>query len=1301
MPLLHTDITGLTVSGAVLGFAWTGDAPLLFDSANGKVALYFRGATDQFFVAYYDTNTARVQINLGDASDHTQAKLAFTARVAGAASNEASITVTDGPSAATCTVIIANPATGITETWNEVPRDPACFAAVLNGALKTPLFVAQFAATEANANGQVTALVVQGSIRQDIPAGATLLIGNSKVTVSQAVGKTEPAIAIEPANLTANKGDAIYLLEYDYETHASTNRALDSLKNGSLSFGVNVVTSTGQVQNGSATGNGAPSCQWLGDKPGVAFAFDAQGGFPCQSDATKFALFDVEGDVTLEIWVKPGFPGQDVMPLIHHHSDSGNYMLGLKQDLSALALDGVDDSVSVTFHVPQTETTHELWFKTTKADDTDTPKAGGGLFCLTGGQGAYDASIYLENGELTTRLWKFDPVEAISTTDLNLLADGQWHHVAHVYGTLDDGTKGQRLYVDGVLRASGILEMSSFHWQTGIIIGASPLTGSAPQFFKGAIDEVRVWDVARTAEQINGSMKRRARANEPGLIGCWRFNSGAVKDYSKNRNDGNVHSNPTNVASALPVYAAFAGVGTKFLKTKQASCDDWTHLAAVYNQSYALQFDGTTAYLDAGNDATLDISRDLTIEAFIRLDELGRTRGILTKGKTEDSTKEDVSYALWIDETGHLVFAFEAEGTLRKFGSDATVASGTFCKVAVTREHVVEVAGGAATAEQFEEIKLFIDSTSKTSRYTEESAGSNGKPLEIGKAWPNGGQEAFFKGALSEVRVWNTVVEPANICAENLQGREKGLVGWWRFEENTGNIAYDSKSNNHATLKGGASWTKDPNPNGSSLVLYQNGVAVPMEAMTATDAGDKLFALGACQSSGGNRLLGTSDEVRIWQVARTPEQIADNMFRHLLGEKEGLVAYYSFEDDTSTEVKDQSLRGNDLTRSIPVAPDAPSRTVLSTAPISNDAPQVRSALAGVKTAFQDVIASAPAVQEYGDLQTDESGNMTGILKRCYSFIKDGHWHLITGYKVGNLVAEWVGQVQFDPQLMGFIEGAPPVPSENLTQADTDYNKASAVALTEAEDKNYTYSSSKDSGFDMLVEASATAGFSSHSSVLVGAGAGVGAMVITGGETDLEETTFKAGVKTSFELTQGWLNDASVSAGVKTTRASKLELHGRLEEDDAARYPWQAKIGRRFSPANVGFALVQSETADVFALRLEHNGALVSYQMRPNPDIPKDWNIITFPLNPRYVKQGTLDGKIGSDPDPNYPNALNYSSDSSYFKPIHAYGLKNRIVRQQEEVKAYYDQYNAGDKGRSGKHSDLPQIQKRNLVNTYV
>jgi hypothetical protein len=71
-----------------------------------------------------------------------------------------------------------------------------------------------------------------------------------------------------------------------------------------------------------------------------------------------------------------------------------------------------------------------------------------------------------------------------------------------------------------------------------------------------------------------------------------------------------------------------------------------------------------------------------------------------------------------------------------------------------------------------------------------------------------------------------------------------------------------------------------------------------------------------------------------------------------------------------------------------------------------------------------------------------------------------------------------------------------------------------------------------------------------------------------------------------------------------------------------------EIGRRFVFNNVGFALVQSDTADIYALRMEHNQSLIAFRFQPNPDIPKDWNLVPFQMNPRYVRQGTLDGRVG-------------------------------------------------------------------------
>ena len=125
----------------------------------------------------------------------------------------------------------------------------------------------------------------------------------------------------------------------------------------------------------------------------------------------------------------------------------------------------------------------------------------------------------------------------------------------------------------------------------------------------------------------------------------------------------------------------------------------------------------------------------------------------------------------------------------------------------------------------------------------------------------------------------------------------------------------------------------------------------------------------------------------------------------------------------------------------------------------------------------------------------------GVFKRCYGYVDAaGGWNLITGFKVGDMTTEWVGQVQFAPQLIGFMEGAPPVPSENLTVQDS-YADASSVALTEAISTNYTYANSRDSGFNASFELGAS--FGDKSQTFVGLveieaplGIGVGEMELT-------------------------------------------------------------------------------------------------------------------------------------------------------------------------------------------------------------
>ncbi|MCD9193450.1 LamG domain-containing protein [Streptomyces albireticuli] len=755
------------------------------------------------------------------------------------------------------------------------------------------------------------------------------------------------------------------------------------------------------------------------------------------------------------------------------------------------------------------------------------------------------------------------------------------------------------------------------------------------------------------------------------------------------------------------------GVGDRFVAGLDPVPDArWTHIAAVYGQSWAVRLDGQ-ASLEVEHADDLDLKGDLTLEVFFRTDALGRRQGLVSKGRLASGDGGGVPYQLTIAEDGLLALAMElGDGTIVRACSSAKVVPGRCHRVAVVRKagrEMVEDKGqttvqatgpdgkpstltfpavkGMSTRHYFD-ISFTLDGQpAGSTRIRVEAPLGTESALELGCGWER--QEPYhFAGDISEVRIWNTD-RPVNCHGKGLGRREQGLVAHWRFEENEGATARDERDAHPAKLRH-AEWTKNPDPRGSAFQLYIDGRPVPSEPLNQAKAlgevgyGAQQFALGgrAVEKKGiWGRFSGTLDEVRVWRTARTEEQIQDSLFTRLKGEKEDLLAYYSF-DDASTEpgataLIDNGPRGCDL----PLPADGRPQPTMSSAPVSADMPEVRTAFATGQPGYLRRIDGVPAVAEYSDLQRLPDGSTRGVLKRCYGYLHDGRWHLVTGFKIGDLTTEWVGQVQFDPQVIGYIEGAPPVPSENLVATknprNLSYINTSSVEFTQADKTVHTLSSSRQSSVDMTYALALTHEVDVNT-LLISAplGFGIAKPVAEGGAS--------LGVSGNLEFSNAWGHQTDISRETETTRATTVGLSGGWESDDPG-----AQIdpegGRRFQPSNTGYALVQSETADVFALRLVHNGALVSYRMLPNPDIPRDWNLLPFAINPRYVKQGTLDGTVGMREradatgklkagkilDPDYADAAD-DGEFSYFKPREAYALKRRLIEEEQRHQAYYE-----------------------------
>ncbi len=106
-------------------------------------------------------------------------------------------------------------------------------------------------------------------------------------------------------------------------------------------------------------------------------------------------------------------------------------------------------------------------------------------------------------------------------------------------------------------------------------------------------------------------------------------------------------------------------------------------------------------------------------------------------------------------------------------------------------------------------------------------------------------------------------------------------------------------------------WAYD-GPN-NTFQFTVNGVAQPIPSPHADPAWtttDSPLLIGGSSEFGGEGFGGVIDEVRVWNIARTPADIARDMRVFLKGNEPGLVAYYHFDEGQGTSAGDSGPHGH-------------------------------------------------------------------------------------------------------------------------------------------------------------------------------------------------------------------------------------------------------------------------------------------------------------------------------------------------------------------------------------------------------
>ncbi|QLE54021.1 hypothetical protein FD724_40135, partial (plasmid) [Nostoc sp. C057] len=903
--------------------------------------------------------------------------------------------------------------------------------------------------------------------------------------------------------------------------------------------------------------------------------------------------------------------------------------------------------------------------------------------------------------------------------DLSLLPQG-WHNLAVVGTTETQGANTSSktiFYIDGKKVGECLAKTNSNIQQ----IGNTEAGGEA----FGKISEIRFWNLPLTDTEIQANSQVYLTGNEPGLAAYYRLSEGSgtqARDYTGKGNNGTIVSenwfgNTKVLASPISQVMNFSGngsyinipstvlnnrsaftlegwikpasfVGTTSLfgqndliefgfQAQQLAIwtnnsglvqtaysypvNEWHHVAVVGDgQKVYLYIDGvkkaeggattsnygTSAFpvaIAAGVWNGGDKDPFTGQIADVRVWNIGRTQAEIQANMTKRLTGKETGLELYLP-----LNSTYTEGSTTKVFELVKNSSGTVYNASLITATPKVVKNSVSTlvpvpASVFDGVDDYINLANPatlafpgTAAYTIEAwinVDTAASEMTIISKWNGGvnGSYRFFLDSQKKLGINHNVAPWAIVSS--------GIVPTGKF--------------NHIAAT----------YNGSIVSFYINGQPAGTGTLGGSTDNATNVLIGAYHNQynpSASFFKGKMGEVRIWNKARTQAEIQADMNQRLVGTEANLVGYWRLDSMTGTTVTglvgsfNGTVNGgatlattNDLS-----FPGMMSVLSLDCFPLN----QGKGSL---------VLDSAITSVEYGTYDVDPvSKQKSAMMRRMFAYPTGKGIEVLADKRIESLELLWIGNAQFKPTLLGYMEGAPPVPSENMNQdGDYQYNGATSVELTTTEDVEYSWNRSQDAGLG----GSADIFLGTDSQTLAGVGVA----------TQIEST--KAGFKGTLDMSYQWLNQSNITSSSSLAMTDRLELRGAPEVN--AQF---SQYGRRFIPKNIGYALVVSSLADVFVTRLSRTKKMVGYEVRPVEDIPPDVNTITFLMNPAYVMNGTLDGLVGSSAanDQFYGHVpqmrAQYGSlyPASYFRLMEAYNLKQQIEKADKERQSYFDNFNS-------------------------
>ena len=456
-----------------------------------------------------------------------------------------------------------------------------------------------------------------------------------------------------------------------------------------------------------------------------------------------------------------------------------------------------------------------------------------------------------------------------------------WHHTAATY----DGTSW-KLYLDGVELPIDTACSTCTGAACTVSPGATPESGSIQHFavgtsmtstgglaqspgpghFQGRIDEVRVWNVARTAAQIQAARNREVET-DTNLIGRWDFDAGngpTAADSSGRGNNGTLTNGPTwsttnltdlgaaNVCEHEPL------IGGGCCSTN-ADCNDGNPCTTDTCSSNTCTITPIPGCTSCTSDAQCNDNNTCTSESCNTANDaaadlraaadyvnLGRdaTTNLINNFGSGSFTVEGWFYAD-AAPASDLISIFRAgrQGAFPQVVLQLRNNSGTYMSASIEGQGggaQVDTPNTAATVTltQWHHFAMVVDRPGSQVRVylNGNLGGSIALPAALTTLNMNSADDTMigatrdsagalinnFNGRVDEVRIWNVARTQAEIQADRTREvvASTGLVHRWGFNEASGN-AIDDPGTFDGVMTGGATRITTTLPTfGNDLCVY-------------------------------------------------------------------------------------------------------------------------------------------------------------------------------------------------------------------------------------------------------------------------------------------------------------------------------------------------------------------------------------------------------------------------------------------------------------------------------------------------